>query len=98
MPTIPRAQAIDELAAAVESAPGHNLAQVYYEMFPSKELPTPAPGGPDLAARIRSGIEPEVALDVWNTLFPMSRRAYYDEEDDTFHYGECNSRYVGQLE
>ena len=47
-----------------------------------------APSAADLAQHVRSGLEAEEIVDLWNVVFPDDRNVWYDEEDDKIHYNE----------
>jgi len=94
MPAIKKSEAIEKLAIAAESASSaDDLVEVYAELFPERGLPDVAGVkakalAVDLARHIRSGIEPEEVVDLWNVVFPADRNVYYDEEDDVVRYNE----------
>ena len=98
MPAIPKKEATERLARAIEKAPGDDLSEVYAELFPTKAPPQPLPAdfARNIAAHVRSGIEPEEIVDLWNVVFPADHNVYYDEEDDVLRYNEPELRYVEQ--
>lgn len=87
MPALSTNEAAENLARAVEQAKPGTLGEVYAELFPEKPSPTPATAG-DIARQIRSGLEAEEIVDLWNVLFPDDHDVYYNEETKTIHYNE----------
>jgi hypothetical protein len=87
MPTISEAEAAEKLARGVERAEPSDLAEIYCEIFPQEAPPT-APVASDIAEHIRSGIEPEVIVDLWNVVFPKDRNVWYNEAEGLIHYNE----------
>jgi hypothetical protein len=93
MPAIPKNDAMEKLARAVEAAPADVLVEIYAELFPEKRVPDVSGAGAkvvaaDLALRIRAGIEPEEITDLWNVVFPTDRHVHYDEESEVVRYNE----------
>lgn len=94
MPTITRDRAVHLLTGAVQKAHPDDLAEIYNELFP--EEPTTegearkAPGTlvQRVVDHINNGLEVEEILDLWNVIFPEHHDVWFDEEGDTFHYGE----------
>jgi exosome complex RNA-binding protein Rrp42 (RNase PH superfamily) len=101
MYTIPKAEAIERLARAVEKASTEDLIEIYAELFPvAPRLDATGPKfaeiAVEMARHIRSEIEPEEMVDLWNVVFPAARNVYYDEIDDTLRYIERDLRYAEQ--
>lgn len=101
MPAIPRKEAVEQLAKAVEKASSDDLVQIYTELHPANPLPdvTGAKAeqlAKELAAHIRAGIEPEEVIDLWNVVFPTDRSVYWDEEDDALRHNERRLKYTEQ--
>jgi hypothetical protein len=93
MPALSKAEAAQRLATCVEKAKPSDLPEIYSELFP--ERPVPAPLAPsDLVEHIRSGLEPEEIVDLWNVVFPDDRNVWYDEEANSIHYNEEMVGYV----
>lgn len=94
MPAIKKSDAIEKLALAAESASrADDLVEIYAELFPGRGLPNVAGAkakalAVELARHIRSGIEPEEVVDLWNVVFPADRNVYYDEEHEVVRYNE----------
>jgi hypothetical protein len=100
MPAIPLKEAIERLAQAVEKAAPEDLIEIFAELHPAKPLPDlsgtkAAALAKELALLIRTGIEPEEAVDLWNVVFPEGANFYYDEEDGTLRQTEREVRYAG---
>lgn len=93
MPALSRDQAAEKLAEVVENAKPTALAEIYAELFPEKSAPA-KPSAPELAVHIRSGLEAEEIVDLWNVVFPADRNVWYDEEDDEVHYNEEAAGYA----
>jgi hypothetical protein len=87
MPALSTKEAIERLAKGVEQARPPALAEVYAEIFPEK-AGTATPSAADLARHVRSGLEPEEVVDLWNVVFPLDRNVWYDEQEDQIHYNE----------
>ena len=99
MPAIPKNEAVERLAKAVEKASSEDLVEIYAELYPEKlELDIASTNAAllakEIAAHIREGIEPEEVVDLWNVVFPTDRDVYYDEEDDTLRYNERRLKYA----
>ena len=87
MPALSTAEAAERLAKAVENAKPTVLTEIYAELYPEK----PSAGTPsaiELAQHVRSGLEVEELVDLWNVIFPADRNVWYDEEDEKIHYNE----------
>jgi hypothetical protein len=82
-----KAKATEKLATGVEGAKQTELAEIYAELFPEKPAVAP-PSAASLAQHIRSGLEAEEIVDLWNVVFPADQNVRYDEEDDKIHYNE----------
>jgi hypothetical protein len=93
MPALPKKQAIEKLAGVVEKAKPTALAEIYAELFPEKLAATP-PSASELARHIRTGLEAEEIVDLWNVVFPADRNVWYDEEENEVHYNEEMVGYV----
>jgi hypothetical protein len=87
MPALSTNDAAERLAKGVENAKPTALAEIYSELFPEKPEAA-APSAVDLAQHVRSGLEAEELVDLWNVVFPGDRNVWYDEEDDKIHYNE----------
>ena len=100
MLAIPRMEAVERLAKAVEKDSSDDLVHsLFTELFPADPLPDVT--GPKaellakkLAAHIRAGIEPEEVVDLWNVVFPVEGYVYYDEEDDVLRHRERRLKYA----
>lgn len=87
MPALSTNEAAEKLARAVEQAKPGTLGEVYAELFPEQSSPS-SPAASDIARHIRSGLEAEEVVDLWNVLFPEDHDVYYNEETKTIHYNE----------
>ena len=99
MPAIPKNEAVERLAKAVEKASSADLVEIYAELNPEKprldaDSMNAAFLAKEIAAHIREGIEPEEVVDLWNVVFPTDRDVYYNEEDGTLRYNERRLRYA----
>lgn len=93
MPVLSTNEAAERLAKVVEKANPTTLTEIYAELFPEKPAPT-APSAPELAQHVRSGLEAEELVDLWNVVFPTDRNVWYDEEDEKIHYNEAAFGYA----
>lgn len=99
MSAIPKKEAVERLAKAVENSSPDDLVQVYTELYPADPYPD-ATGAKakqlatDLAAQIRTGIEPDEIVDLWHVVFPSDRRVYWDEEDDVLRHRDRRGTYA----
>ncbi len=87
MPEISEAEAAEKLAKCVEKVRPSHLPEIYSELFPERPSPTRVVAS-DLAKHIRSGLEPEEIVDLWNVVFPEDRHVWYDEEAKVIRYNE----------
>ena len=93
MPELRKNQATEKLAEVVEKAKPTALADIYAELFPEKPTPTELSAAA-LAQHVRTGLEAEEIVDLWNVVFPADRNVWYDEEDEKFHYNEKRLGYA----
>jgi hypothetical protein len=96
MPTIPKREAADRLARAVERASSDDLTVIFGELYPTKPLPAGGPRAADLAAHIREDLEPEELVDLWNVVFPTHHDVFFDEEEEALRYNDNQLRFAGQ--
>lgn len=87
MPAFSPIEAPDRLAEGVESATPNVLPEIHAELFPEKPA-VAAPSAADLAQPIRTELEAEELVDLWNVVFPAARNVWYDEEDEKLHFDE----------
>ncbi len=87
MPALSTNEAAERLAKGVEKAKQTALSEIYAELFPEKPAAA-ALSAADLAQHVRSGLEAEELVDLWNVVFPADRNVWYDEEDEKIHYNE----------
>ena len=88
MPAIPKSEAVEKLARAVEAASSDDLVDIYTELFPEKSPPKGSPKTlvGEVASYIRTKIEPDEMVDLWNVTFPKTWDVYYDDEDELIVY------------
>lgn len=87
MPVLPRVQATERLASAVEKAKPNVIAEIYAELFP-ENLKKISPNVAVLAQHIRNELEAEEIVDLWNVVFPADRNVWYDEDDNEIHFND----------
>ncbi|WP_406699506.1 hypothetical protein V5E97_11640 [Singulisphaera sp. Ch08] len=93
MPALSREAAAEKLARRVETAKPSDLPEIYAEIFPEKTS-ADTPVASDIARHIRSSLEAEEIVDLWNVVFPEDRNVWYDEESKSIHYNEEMVGYV----
>jgi hypothetical protein len=88
MPAIPKSEAAEKLARAVEAASSDDLVDIYTELFPEKVLPQSSEANlpVEITSYIRAKIEPEEIVDLWHVVFPADRNVCYDEEEGVVRY------------
>lgn len=95
MPEMAREQAVQRLVRELPSMRPDDLAEVYNELFPSQPTTEEQArqGRNRLLGQINDhisrGLHAEEIVGLWNVVFPKERHVSYDEENDTFHYGEA---------
>lgn len=87
MPAVSTNEAAERLAKVVEKAKLNTLTEIYAELFPDKPA-VAVQSAADLAQHVRSGLDAEELVDLWNVVFPADRNVWYDEEDEKIHYNE----------
>jgi hypothetical protein len=87
MPALSRAEATEKLAMGVEKAKPSLLEEIYSELFPEKPSTCP-PVASDIVNHIRSGLEAEEIVDLWNVVFPEDHNVWYDEEVEAIRFNE----------
>jgi hypothetical protein len=87
MPALSTNEAAERLARKVEQAKPSALSEIYAELFPEKPAEA-TPSAADLAHHVRSGLEVDEIVDLWNVIFPGDRNVWYDEEGEKIHYNE----------
>lgn len=87
MPAVSTNEAAERLAVCVERAKPAALPEIFAELFPEKPSPV-ALSAVDLARHVRSGLEAEELVDLWNVVFPEDWNVWYDEEGDKIRYNE----------
>jgi hypothetical protein len=87
MATIPIGEAAEKLAQGVEKVSPASLLEIHSDFFPDLTAPDSALAS-EIAGRIRSGIEPEEMVDLWNIVLPGARHVWFNEATDEIHYNE----------
>ena len=87
MPSLSRSEATERLAKGVEKAKPSHLEEIYAELFPENTSPT-APVASEIVNHMRSGLEAEEIVDLWNVVFPEDRNVWYDEEAKAIRFNE----------
>jgi len=87
MPALSTNEAAERLSKVVEKAKPTILTEIYAELFPEKPA-VAAPSAADLALHVRSGLDAEEIVDLWNVVFPADRNVWHDEEGEMIHYNE----------
>lgn len=87
MPALSRTEAAEKLAHVVEKAKPSDLQEIYSELFPDKHSSVPLVASA-IAEHVRSGLEAEEIVDLWNVVFPEDRNVRYDEEAKSIHFNE----------
>jgi len=93
MPTLSIAEATDRLARGVERAKPGDLGEIYSEIFPNEPVNLQVTAD-ELARQIRSGLEVEELVDLWNVVFPQDSNVWYNEETRAIHYNEQIAEYA----
>jgi hypothetical protein len=96
MPAIPKSEAAEKLAQAVESASSDDIVDIYTELFPEKVLPQSSDANlpVEITSYIRAKIEPEEIVDLWNVVFPADRNVCYDEVEGVVRYNQEEQWYA----
>lgn len=87
MPMLSKNEATEKLARVVEKAKQCDLPEIYAELFPETSVSSSLAAS-DIARHIRSGLEAEEVVDLWNVVFPADRNVWYEEEAKAIHYNE----------
>lgn len=93
MPALTTDVAAERIAKVIEQAKPTTLTEIYAELFPEKPA-APVPTAVDLAQLVRSGLEAEELVSLWNVVFPGDRNVWFDEEDEKIHYNEESLGYA----
>ena len=87
MPALSRTEAAEKLAHGVEQAKPDDLPEIYSELFPDNPSHVPMVAS-EIARYVRSGLEAEEIVDLWNIVFPEDRNVWYDEKAKSIHFNE----------
>ncbi len=93
MPALSKSDAAERLARGVEKAKSSDLPEIYSELFPDKHSHGPLAAS-EIAKYIRSGLEAEEIVDLWNVVFPEDRNVWYDEEAKSIRFNEEMAGYA----
>ena len=91
MSAIKKSEAVERLAQAVAASSLEDLADIFAELFPD----APRLWASDAEKRrgevteyVRTKMEPEEMVDLWNVVFPADRNVYYDDADGLLCYNQ----------
>ena len=87
MPALSKNEAVERLATVIQTAKPTALPEIFAELFPEKQAPQSLSAS-DLASDVRSGLDAEEIVDLWNVVFPADRNVWYDEEEDEIRYND----------
>ncbi len=99
MSAIRKSEAVEILAQAVEAASCEDLADIFAELFPDRPRLGPDDAGKrraEITDYVRTKMEPEELVDLWNVVFPADRNVYYDEVEGLLRYNQEEPRYAGR--
>lgn len=99
MPAISKSEAVERLAQAVEAATSDDLVDIYAELFPDRSRLRPADAEKrrgEIAEYVRTKMEPEELVDLWNVVYPTHRNVYYDDADGLLCYNQEEPWYAGR--
>jgi hypothetical protein len=99
MSAIRKSEAVEKLAQAVDAASCDDLADIYAELFPDRPRLRPADVGkrrPEIGEYVRTKMEPEEMVDLWNVVFSAHRNVYYDDAEGVLCYDQEEPRYAGR--
>jgi hypothetical protein len=99
MPAIRKSEAVEKLSQAVDAASSEDLADIYAELFPDRPRLRPEDAlhqRPEVDEYVRTKMEPEEMVDLWNVVFPSHRNVYYDDADELLCYDQEEPRYAGR--
>jgi hypothetical protein len=85
MPDLSTGEAVERLARAFGPMDPDDLREAFGELFPEESATGGGEGGEAairerVVDRLRSGLEPEEIVDLWNVVFPQDRNVFYDDE------------------
>ena len=98
MSAIRKSEAVEKLAQAVNAASSDDLADICAELFPDRPRLRPADAGtrrPEISGHVRTKMEPEEMVDLWNVVFPGHRNVYYDDAEGLLCYNQEEPWYAG---
>jgi len=85
MPDLNCRDASERLAVAIQTASASTLREVAADLLAESRVEF---GGvaDELATAVRSGVEPELLVDLWNVVFPEDHDVWFNEETNELHY------------
>ena len=87
MPVLSKNEAVERLATVIQTTKPTALPEIFAELFPEKQAPQSLSAS-ELALDVRSGLDAEEIVDLWNVVFPADRNVWYDEEEDQIRYND----------
>jgi len=99
MPALKKSEAVEKLAQAVAASSSEDLADVYAELFPDGPRLRPEDAEKrraEVTEYVRTKMEPEELVDLWNVVFPTDRNVYYDDADGLLCYNQEEPWYAGR--
>ena len=92
MPAVNKDQALELLSGEIQKFDADELLEVYNEVFPehpsSAELARKDPSSlvKQIVDYIRSGLEIDELIDLWEVILPRHHDLWYDEEEEKINY------------
>jgi hypothetical protein len=99
MSAIQKSEAVEKLAQAVAAASSDDLVDFYGELFPDRARLRPGDAEKrraEISEYVRTKMEPEEMVDLWNVVFPTHRNVYYDDAEGLLCYNQGESWYAGR--
>lgn len=85
MPDLNCRDAGERLALAIQTASASTLREVAADLLAESRVES-AGMADELATAVRSGVEPELLVDLWNVVFPEDHDVWFNEETNELHY------------
>lgn len=99
MLAIQKSEAVEKLAQAIAVSSSEDLADVFAELFPDRprlRLAEAETRRGEVTEYVRTKMEPEELVDLWNVVFPTHRNVYYDDADGLLCYNQEDPWYDGR--
>jgi hypothetical protein len=96
MRTLPKIEAVAKLTHQIAGMRPDDLAAVFEELFPSESISEKEVGTREeeilgrISDHIGRGLETEELVDLWNVVFPESRKVTYDEDTLSIRYQDTS--------